>query len=383
MTEQRIATNKRDIFESINEFYKMKDKYETAFNEKYIKPILKAENKSKREKRMAFSKLPKADCINCKRPVGTVFSIKKQYDNFTPVRKYLAKCGDLNEPCPLNINIQFGESISYENEIQQNEKEINEYKKNIIKEKYNMMFGYTPEEIAIEHFEQFAREMKDYTYLAGLFIEKNILVNDNPEKKELLKKSIDTFGKEYILKFKQMMKQYDETGDEMLVREAVLFYKNEMMPRLKEIQELKYEVNKVEHDFEQNLFLLYQRKNSLQNLEYSYYKENKIIAFVKGTKEGTKEGSADKTKTLKINKTGSKSKTRKAPVILVEEEVEEEELKKPIEEEEEEEKGEDKLNKPIEEEPEAEEEYIYVPNSPEYNPQSPIDYIPNSPEQGV
>ena len=47
MTEQTILTP----IESINEFYRLKDKYESGYYEKYVKPIIKS-NKSKREKRV-------------------------------------------------------------------------------------------------------------------------------------------------------------------------------------------------------------------------------------------------------------------------------------------------------------------------------------------
>jgi hypothetical protein len=339
--------DKRNVFDSLNEFYKMKDKYETDFKEKYINPILKSKN-SQREKRVAFSKLPKPDCINCKRPVGTIFLIKNATGgDFT--RKFIAKCGDATEPCPLNINIHKGTHFTFETEINRNADYIDEYKTNIIKAKYDMMFGYVAEEIAINNFEQFSIELKDMTNLAGDVIEKNILVNDNPEKAELLKRSIDTFGNEYIMQFKHIMKEYNETGGEQIVSEAVRFYKDEMLPRLKEIQELKYEINMVEYDPEDLMFFLRQRKNSLQNLEYSFTRYDKVVAFVKGT------ATSSKNKTLKVNKKGSKAKTRKAKVILVEEEPEEEEAKE-------------------------DEGYNYVPNSPEYNPVSPPEYVPNSPE---
>jgi hypothetical protein len=352
MTEQRMK-DKNNVFESINDFYKMKDKYETGFKEKYINPLLKAKNSSKREKRMAFSKLPKPECINCKRPVGTVFSISHDPGEFN--RKYIAKCGDSNDPCPLNINIIYGTRLTYENETNKYETEIDILKKNIIKEKYNMIFGYIDEQKAIEKFDEFTSELKDSTLLAGNIIEKNILVNDNPEKTELLKRAIDIFGKEYVLQFKNMMKQYDDTGNELLVNEAVAFYKNEMMPRIKEIQDLKYEINSVEYDYEQAMFVLYQRKNSLQNLEYSYSSEDKVVAFVKGTKESSIKS---KSKTLKMGKKGtsSKSKTRKA-VILVEEDIEEEEQEQKEEQEEQKE--------------EEQEEEEYAPNSPAYAPNSP------------
>jgi hypothetical protein len=348
--EQGPKPEKRDIHDAINEFYKMKDKYETAYKEKYINPLVKAKNTSQKEKRVAFSKLPKPECVNCKRNVGTVFSIKTNSSEFA--RKYIAKCGDANEPCPLNINLVKGTHFTFETEINQNADYIDDYKRKIIKEKYNMMFGYVAEETAIGNFEQLSIELKEMTNLAGDIIEKNILVNDNPEKSELLKRSIDIFGKEYILQFKRMMKEYDESGNEQLANEAVKFYKNEMLPRIKEIQELKYEINMVEYDTEELTFLLRQRKNSLQSLEYTFSKDDKVLAFVKGT------STPSKNKTLKVKPISkSKSKTRRAYIL--------------VEEGEEEGEGEEKIEQPEEEE--------YVPQSPEYNPASP-EYNPASPE---
>ena len=84
MTEETTLTP----IEAINEFYRLKNKYENEYYEKYVKPIIRS-NKSKREKRVEFSRLPKHECINCKRNVGTIFTItsnaKKyiKYFNFT------------------------------------------------------------------------------------------------------------------------------------------------------------------------------------------------------------------------------------------------------------------------------------------------------------
>jgi hypothetical protein len=212
--------------------------------------------------------------------------------------------------------------------------------------------------------------------LIGHIIEKNILVNDNPEKNELLKKSINIFGNEYLLQFKQMVKQYDESGDNQVINEAVKFYVNEMIPRLKEIQELKYEVNYVDYDQEELKYTLYQRKNSLLNLETFFGDEPKVESFVKGLKASTTTPSiapsiapsnkASKSSTLKVGKISSKSKTKTKKKKLEffiegEEGGEEEEGAYP-------QIALDNPNSPE-----------YVPNSPEYAPNSP-EYAPNSPE---
>jgi hypothetical protein len=88
--------------EAINEYYRLKDKYEKDYYEKYVKPIVN-NNKSRREKRVEFSRLPKPECINCKRNVGTIFTIKG--DDKELIHTYTAKCGDIVAPCPLNISI--------------------------------------------------------------------------------------------------------------------------------------------------------------------------------------------------------------------------------------------------------------------------------------
>ena len=100
MNEQNISPT-----EAINEFYRLKDKYENGFYEKYVKPILN-KNKSKREKKVEFSKLPKQECINCKRNVGTLFSIRSDIEN--NIKIFTAKCGDIENPCPLDIQINYG-----------------------------------------------------------------------------------------------------------------------------------------------------------------------------------------------------------------------------------------------------------------------------------
>ena len=102
------AIQKITPIEAINEFYKLKDKYKSGYYDKYIKQIINNEKKSKREKRVEYSKLPKPECINCKRNVETIFTITNDADAGT--RKFIAKCGDLTAPCPLDIQIDYSKN---------------------------------------------------------------------------------------------------------------------------------------------------------------------------------------------------------------------------------------------------------------------------------
>lgn len=327
---------KISVEDAINEYYRLKNVYETSYYEKYLKPIVKAEKKSKREKRVEFSKLPKAECINCKRNVGTTFLIVGK----TSERMYTAKCGDINAPCPLNINIVNGKYNTFSSEINKYEDDIDKLKTDIIREKYNIMFGYTPEENGIENFTSMSNELKDTTMLAGYVIEKNILVNYNPEKEELLRKSTTIFGNDYLMQFKQMVDQFNQDGNEAIMTEAAKFYTDEMVPRLKEIQGLKYDECFLEYDQDSLEYKLYQIRNSLSNLETSDSSDAKVVAFVTGLKEtGTNVMAEDKSQ--------KKKKKKKKLEFIIE--------------------GEEEVVVP-EYNPDSP---VYAPNSPEYNPSSP------------
>ena len=129
-------------------------------------------------------------------------------------------------------------------------------------------------------------------------------------------------------------------------------------------------MNYVDYDQEELKYTLFQRKNSLLNLETFFGDESKVVSFVKGLKASTAAPSAppdksSKSSTLKVGKISSKSKTKTKKKKLEffiegEEGGEEEEAAYP-------QIALDNPNSPE-----------YAPNSPEYAPNSPA-YAPNSP----
>lgn len=310
MTEQVILTP----IEAINEFYRLKDKYENGYYEKYVKPILKS-NKSKREKRLEYSKLPKHECINCKRNVGTVFSTRN--DEQTRTKKFKAVCGDVKEPCPLDIQIEYSLRESMNKLINDGLKNIERIKLDIIKEKNDALFFNVD---VVDVFEKLTKELKSTTEDTGYIIENNILRNDNPEKYNLLKEMIDEFGKGFILPFKEMIKEYNETNNELKINEAVTFYINEMIPKLKEIQLLKYNINIVEFDEKENKYKLIQLPNSIESNEFSIKEDDKVIKFVKGIRKEKKKTRKEEIEIKPKNKT---RKIKPVAELVLEDEVEE------------------------------------------------------------
>jgi hypothetical protein len=309
MTEKQLLTP----IEAINEFYRLKDKYENVYYEKYVQPIVKS-NKSKREKRVEYSKLPKHECFNCKRNVETIFNIRINRINNDSIKTFIVKCGDFKEPCPLDIQINYDFRDKFDKLIKEGLERIEKIKLKIIKEKNNAIF-FSKDVVQI--FDKITQELKRETENCGFVIETNLLRNDNPEKIVSLKQTIDEFGKEYILPFKKMVKDYMDTNNELILNQASNFYVNEMIPKLKEIQILKYNVNMVE--FDNNTYKLIQLPNSLESNEFFSGSNDKVIKFVRGVKKEKKKTKKEETQPNK--------KTRKvkpvAELVLEEDEDEE------------------------------------------------------------
>lgn len=305
MTEEK--DNTENINEILNEFYKLKEKYEKTYYEKYVKKIIKSTNKSNKEKKLEYGSLPKPECINCGRNVGTIFSILNDQQNDR--RNFTIKCGDITDPCPLNINFSYGNRVTYETQIDELTTLLDEIKHKIVSEKNKVLFGYETPTIASEIFNSLTDELKQTTDITGFLIEKNILVNHNPAKKELLNKLQDELQKEYMVPYKEFMRKFIQENNIDFCKEAVDLYVNEITPKLKEIQSLKYGINVVEYDNNNHTFHLLQRHNTLDNLEYKM-NDDLINSFIKGViykksnRETRKSGIAKpKNKTIKLKPT--------------------------------------------------------------------------------
>ena len=147
-------------------------------------------------------------------------------------------------------------------------------------------------------------------------IEKNILMNDNPAKKDLLNKLQDEFQKEYMVPYKEFIYRFIQENNVDFCKEAVELYVNEIIPKLKEIQSLKYGINLVEYDNDNHTFHLLQRKNNLDDLEYKM-NDDQVVSFVKGVvyKKSTRE-----TRRSNIEKPKNKTIKLKPTIEIIEDE---------------------------------------------------------------
>jgi hypothetical protein len=311
------------LYKHLDEFYKLKDQYETEYQKKIIKPILTSSKaKSMKEKRKLLRDAPKARCVNCKRNVGTIFSIKyipsedETFNETDSYREFIAKCGDSAEPCPLNINLKVYKVNTFENNLSKLEQEINKQKKEIIYEKNKMVFGYTSIEENSDNFVNLTADLEGNIELYNTYLQRYVTQVENPERQEELKKLIITYGAN-VEQIKLMIKEYMEIGSQEIVDNVVSMYIDEMIPLNNKIMDFKYQINMVEvHD---NVSYLIQRRNTIeqQEINQSAYKtpEQVITNFVVGVVEKSKS----KRKTIKATAVPTKQNVTKRATINLEE----------------------------------------------------------------
>ena len=248
--------------EAINKFYQLKGKYDEIVRRKKQK-IINNEALSKKEKKRLWES-EKIKCINCKKSVGTFFSVKN--------RRLLAQCGgvfsqrnsDPNiKPCKLNIDIQLANVTTMQDTI----KEFGEYKEkdkeDIIKTKLNLLFNFTTEEEAIKEFEkkrdEFDEDVNTYNRYLELFID----VHNSPEKRERIKELLKEKEK-LIREIKDILKSNNKSDDaeDMLnvydfkqarITDAINVQTGQLEDVLKQLRNLKYEYYKVVEDVDNPL----------------------------------------------------------------------------------------------------------------------------------
>ena len=287
--------------DGINDFYKLKRDYESAID-KEVKKLDKG--LSIHEKRREFKKL-KPKCIDCNRPVGTLFSIK--YDKDQDGRILSAVCGDRVDPCNLNINIFTGYTETYPEIIKSLENDIKTIKNQIIVDKNKLLFGFINTEQALENFDSYTVLIGEKTERLTSVLELYLNELDNREVNETIKtlqgEIYMTIG--YI---KDAIVSYDKTNNTQFIQDSVNIYVNQLTPKLNQLMNLKYNYNNVE--LENGVFKLVQKKTSIEQLELTYKDsvvnnfDYKTIAYKQKTSKTktakTRQGQSYKTKTVKV-----------------------------------------------------------------------------------
>jgi hypothetical protein len=269
--------NSLDVKEAINEYFKLKNKYETQIMTNK-KKIMNNPHLSNREKRIEYNKL-KPKCIHCKRPGGTIFSTIHfdETENKESYRELRTACGIISDPCNFNIIIQLAKIEWLPELLKTMEKDIKDYKNEIIDHKNKLLFGYLNTEDALEKFESIKEYISNYTSLYEQYLENYHKIVDNNEKKQELNETITNSYIE-IQKIKECIVKMNETNNVQYARDAVNIYTTILMPLLQTIRDLKYNETIVWHNDYTNTCNLIQNKYSIASLSFTS-SNDKIITY--------------------------------------------------------------------------------------------------------
>lgn len=289
-----MNTQQKQFNETIFLFYKLKNQYEELImNEK--KKIIKIKELSWREKRRQFKRF-KPKCINCKRTVGSIFSITRnpyikssknedenneeniEKDEFSDARILKAYCGDRLNPCPLNIEIATN-LFNIQKYLNEEETNLTNDKIEIIKYKNDLLFAYLNETDVINKFEELKEKIKsetsNYEFLLNAY---NEIVN-NKEKMDIITDNTREIY-ELIEKIRVTIDKYEKTDNIEYVNDAVNIYINELMPKIKDNNQIKYKINYVDFNEYDNTYNLVQLPYTTEDLEASL--DNKVIHSTTG-----------------------------------------------------------------------------------------------------
>ena len=225
--EEEKEDEEEDKDSQIYKYYELKKEYEEYIKKKTIK--IKNSKLSKKEKRNEYLKF-KPKCINCNKPGGTIFSIK--FDKNENKRILRAKCGNISNPCDLNIEIHLNNFFNLQTIILQKEKLILDFKNIIINNKNKLLFGYITAEKVLQNFELIKEDLDfalqelnyyldDYNNIINIDINKQILDFDKIELNQLI----------------QQLKKAIEIND---FDESINIYITKLKPLLNKILNLKY-----------------------------------------------------------------------------------------------------------------------------------------------
>jgi|TARA_B110000285_G_scaffold170080_1_gene190321 hypothetical protein len=234
-----------DFLERLDEYYRLKNKYDTVIKEKKNN-ILKDENLSMKQKREKY-KLLKFRCINCERSVNTIFDINDGI--------LTAICGDKISPCKLNIKINRGKYLDIRTLIDVFGSGADDTKEEIISTKLDLLFGYENEQSTIKKFTELKKELEADLEATAEYVTTFLGIITNQKNQENLQNKMKMVYHN-INTIKSTMKEFDETGVLQLIKDVISLYITELKPLIVDINRLQYQNKTVEEYSDETYHLI-------------------------------------------------------------------------------------------------------------------------------
>ena len=260
---------KLDYLQSLHEYFRLKNTYDTNFMNLKKKAFSKGSNKKDRKKLVGDVK---PVCVNCNRKVGSLFSHKDKY--------YSAKCGDDKSPCKLDISIFEGDYTRIEEIITLFSKDIEDDKQQIIVDKLNSVFKYINTETYSSDFKKHIDTYMESTDIYKEAIDIYDSIHNSEEKKIMIEKKVaEIHGLKQDAE--KLFQEYKKTGTREFLTTFIEMYNRDLVPAIHHLRTLKYAHMYVETDeSEPPVSYLRQHLVSAHSRDYTYGEDPKVMKFV-------------------------------------------------------------------------------------------------------
>jgi len=262
--------NNKHLYTAMEQYFLYKNNVEKKRNLAKNK-INKNDTLTDDEKKIAIASINE-NCINCNRKVGTTFSESD--------RTYKIVCGDVSNPCKLNIEFVVGKKEHYDDIIHSASETVNELKEQIIHLKSELIYGYKDESDITDEFSKIKNEYNNF---------QNILESIIKRKKKITSKLQSQVQPLYqtlienINIIKKNSKDYLADKSPVHITNNIRLYNNEIKTLLYDINQSKYANMFVKKDGKDpdEFFYLIQETTRLNDLYVSLFKEDesKLLSF--------------------------------------------------------------------------------------------------------
>jgi hypothetical protein len=225
--------------------------------------------KSKKAARVKIADL-KPKCIECGRPVGTVF--KKDG------RNYIARCGDSKNPCSLDIDLFTGEYTQIADMLSYYERLTEIIKEKIMLDKLKVLFHHITEKEGVELFKTnldlYTEEKMHMTSLKKEYDDLYFDEERQDKVEDKLRKIQDIHQR-----IKALFDKASAEASETIVADAMTIYVEELMPEIENLQLIKYDTRELLVDTEKGSAELFQVPWRIQDIEYTFGEYPRVIKF--------------------------------------------------------------------------------------------------------
>jgi hypothetical protein len=222
--------------DKLNSFYFLKTKYEEDFKERCHKNIMMVEGISWKTARKMLAKC-KPKCINCKRRVGSIFSIKYTKTDSLEFRKFIGKCGDPDTPCAFNIDLEVPITKRLDELYATSMLELNKLQESVIVAKNKAVFGIIDPTEAVATFDSLKADIDKYSVLLEQYMNKLFNVIQNPAKRDELDKKRLEFN-DNVREFKTFISKH--IIDDEPIKQAMDYYAEILIPSAFDLSKLTY-----------------------------------------------------------------------------------------------------------------------------------------------